>query len=99
MPPCFATRFPKPPDFVAVSAVSNRRLPHLSTSVRKALGSKPGSRRRKMVEGWILLIAAAAFAAGYGVRWLVDEPVDDVPPISPEAFLVWWMDGRPLRGD
>ena len=52
-----------------------------------------------MVEGWILLIAAAAFAAGYGVRWLVDEPVDDVPPISPEAFLDWWMDGRPLRGD
>jgi hypothetical protein len=44
----------------------------------------------------VLAIAAGCFI------WSVikDDPVDEVPPpISPEAFLDWWMDGRPLRDD
>jgi hypothetical protein len=46
--------------------------------------------------GGVLAIAAGCFI------WSVikDDPVDEVPPpISPEAFLDWWMDGRPLRDD
>jgi hypothetical protein len=46
---------------------------------------------------WILLLAAIAL--GWFLRSLKDDPVDDVPPISPNRFLDWWLDGRPLRDD
>jgi hypothetical protein len=41
-----------------------------------------------------------AIAAGCIIRSaLKHNPVDDVLPISREAFLDWWLDGKPLRPD
>jgi hypothetical protein len=67
-------------------------------------GSLPAA--RDAVRGLVVVVVGRAarggnlFAAGYGLRWLMEEPpVRDVSPISPERFLNWWMDGRPLRDD
>jgi hypothetical protein len=40
-----------------------------------------------------------AIAAGGIIRSALKHNPDDVLPISREAFLDWWLDGKPLTPD